>query len=297
MVLFRSAGAVASINLHRWIRDIRIWLILFVTVLCVDRYLRDLVQYGLSTDQTVTFCMLPFLFFATGVTVNAPKMIFHIGMLLLLCDAPFFHPSTPYMVLRSKRNGWWVGECLYIMETALFYMGFLSIVSSLYVLPIATLKNDWGSAAYALVYGSETQTALEIWDSFQYPVPVPRNAVVYLYPFACQLYTFLTGWATFSFLGLLMYAVSLASKKVVWGMVVSGIFILLDPILVRLARGFKYWLQAFSPVCWSTIDCLNELSQYYFISIPFVSVMYPVLIAVLLICIWRLSQNAVIELR
>lgn len=296
MDLFKSARAVASINWHRWKRDIRIWFIFFFTILMVDRYLRGLLLYGLESENKVTFCMLPFLFISTNMSINAPKMVFHICMLLLLCDAPFFHPITPYTVLRSRRNSWWVGECIYIIGTAFFYMLFLTLVSSLYVIPIATFQNDWGDAAYALIYGDGVQSAEDIVYSFSHPVPYPSNAIIYLYPFASQIYTFVTGWATFTFLGLVLYFVSLVKRNVVWGLGAAGIFIFLEPTLNNFAKGVRYWWQAFSPVCWNTVDYLDVLSPYYFISIPFVTLMYPTLIVLLLIAIWYLSKKTTIEL-
>lgn len=297
MDLFKSAKAMAAINFHRWKSDLRIWFILFFTVLMVDRYLRGLLQYGLESGNQVTFCMLPFLYISTNVSINAPKMVFHICMLLLLCDAPFFHPITPYAILRSRRNSWWVGECMYIIGTAFIYMLFLTLVSSAYVLPIVTFEDDWGEAAYALIFGDGVQSAEEIVMAFKHPVPYPSNAITYLYPFACQFYTFLTGWATFIVLGLLLYLVSLIKKNVVWGLGAAGLLVFLEPTLNNFARNKRYEWQAFSPVCWNTIDYLDVLSPYYFISIPFVAVMYPLLIILLLILIWRLSQKTNIELR
>lgn len=297
MGVFKSAVKIASINFYRWKRDLRIWFILLFTVLLIDYYLRGIVRYGLESGRTVTICMLPSLFISTIISVNAPKMIFHIGMLLILCDAPFFHPVTPYAVLRSRRTSWWMGECLYIIAAAFFYMLLITLVSSLYVLPVAAFENDWGSLLNSLVFGTEEQTALEVNLSIDYAMAYQPEAVRYLYPFASQLYTFMTGWASFTFLGLLAYVVSLVKKNTALGIGVASVFVFLDPVLTWMMKGRYGWLQAFSLVCWNTVENLNITGRYRFISVPFVAVMYPLLIVILLAVSWRMSKKAVIELK
>lgn len=297
MGVFKSAVKIASINFYRWKRDLRIWFVLLFTVLLIDYYLRGIVRYGLESGRTVTICMLPSLFISTIISVNAPKMIFHIGMLLILCDAPFFHPVTPYAVLRSRRTSWWMGECLYIIAAAFFYMLFITLVSSLYVLPVAAFENDWGSLLNSLVFGTEEQTALEVKLSIDYAMAYQSEAVRYLYPFASQLYTFMTGWATFSFLGMLVYVVSLVKRNAALGIGVASVFIFLEPAVNWMAGSRYNWMYAFSPVSWNTVEFLNVVGRDRPVSIPFVAVMYPLLIVILLAVSWRMSKKAVIELK
>ncbi|MGN0297820.1 MAG: hypothetical protein ACI4C1_01320 [Lachnospiraceae bacterium] len=81
-------------------------------------------------------------------------------------------------------------------------MGFSHICCNL------DLENDWGSAAYALIYGSETQIAMEIQRSFYNPVPYPEKAMIYLYPFVLVMYPLLIG-------GLLVLIWRISQKAVI----------------------------------------------------------------------------------
>lgn len=301
MDLFRSAFSVASVNFHRWKHDLRIWVTLLFITMITARYINPLIQYGLDTGSHSTPYLLSMLFHGTTMSIGSAKIIFYIGLLTILCDAPFFHPISPYMILRSRRNAWWLGECIYIIITAFLYMLFITIVSSILVLPIVTLENDWGSAIYAYTFGTTTQDVGEIYINYGY-MPISDSIVQYVYPTGAQLYTFLTGWASFVFLGLLMYLISLFQKNVFWSIGVASFFILLEPILNDIASMSKlttstYWIQAFSPVCWSSAEYINLLDRNYWISFPFVSIMYPLLIILLMIAIKICSKKTIIELR
>lgn len=297
METFRSMKAIALINFQRWKRDYRIWLIFAFTAILIVEYLKGYTIYGMEEGKKLTFCLLPLLYIPTEVSLRAPKILWHVGFLLLLCDAPFMHQTAPYMILRSQRKRWWKGECLYIISVAFIYMSFITLVSSLVALPAVSLENDWGPAITDIIFGTDSQTVEEILNSYTIGIFAPEEVIKYLYPFASEGYTFLTGWGTFCVLGLLLYFVRIIQKSVLVGLGITGVFIFLDPILTILAEPDKYWLQVFSPVCWTSLDLLNVLSSKHFLSIPFLLIMYPVLIISILFLIkWR-SRKVIIEVK
>lgn len=296
MELFKSTVSMAAINFRRWLRDIRVWFILLATFLIIKDHLTAVVTCGLAEQERASICMLPLLFHPSGISVGAPKIILHMGMMGLLCDSPFFQPMTPYMILRSRRNGWWSGACLYIFGAALAYMLFITLVSSAMMLPIATFANDWGNAVGYFIYGDKSRTATEFMMLYG-SAPVPTYTVMYVYPYAAQLYTFLTGWCSFSFVGLVMYAVSLYQKSWIWSISAASIFIFLEPVLKAFSAGRTYWLQLFSLLCWTSIDYLNIFEPAYRLSIPIVASLSIFVIAVMFVIIWRRSLVTVIELR
>ena len=114
MGLFKRSMAVTSINFNCWRQDFRVKFILLFTALIVFNTLKPVLQYGLDNGAVSTPLLLPLLFGSTEISVGTPKIYFHIGLILLLCDAPFYYPITPYAIMRSKRSGWCIGTCLYI---------------------------------------------------------------------------------------------------------------------------------------------------------------------------------------
>lgn len=297
MGVFRSVSSFSFCNISRWKKDYRVWLIFVFTALLVIEYLKGYTVYGMAEDKKMTFCMLPFLFQTCDISLRSPKVLWHIGYLLLLCDAPFLYPNAPYMVMRSGRNRWWMGECLYIFAAAFLYMGFLAIVSSALSLPVISFQNDWGPALTDFIHGTDTKTVDQLLRSYRLGLGQPERAVDMLYPFACEAYTFFTGFASFSILGLLVYLINLVQKNMLWGIGTACVVIFLDPVLTSLAKPADYWLQAFSPVCWTSVECINVLGSRFFLSIPFVAAASLVMIGILLILIALFSRKLMVEVR
>lgn len=106
----RSVLAVAGANFRRLKRDARVWFIFVFTALLIHYYLRPVINYGIDTGTKAPIYIMELLFCSATISVKAPKILFYIGMLCLLCDAPFFYPLKPYIIMRSKRTAWCVGE-------------------------------------------------------------------------------------------------------------------------------------------------------------------------------------------
>ena len=190
-----------------------------------------------------------------------------------------------------------MGECLYIFEAAFLYMSFISFVSFAVSVPVISFQNDWGPALTDFIYGSENKTVEQLLRSYRLGLGLPERAINMLYPFACEAYTFFTGVLSFFILGLLMYFINLVQKNILWGIGTACVIVFLDPILTYLAKPNNYWLQAFSPVCWTSVECINLLGSRFFISIPFVIVTSVLVIAIILLFIALFSQRTIIEVR
>ena len=241
MGLFKRSMAVTSINFNCWRQDFRVKFILLFTALIVFNTLKPVLQYGLDNGAVSTPLLLPLLFGSTEISIGTPKMYFHIGLILLLCDAPFYYPITPYAIMRSKRSGWCIGTCLYIAVVSFVYIAFITICAALVAVPILSLSDSWDGAAADLIYGTSQMSKEQLAQL--YPTIIPIAVVKYLYPSGATLYTFLTAWASFTLLGMILYLVSLISKNILWGLAVTGIIVFLHPILMWLAWPKKYWLQ------------------------------------------------------
>ena len=154
MGLFKRSMAVTSINFNCWRRDFRVKFILLFTALIVFNTLKPVLQYGLDNGAVSTPLLLPLLFGSTEISIGTPKICFHVGLILLLCDAPFYYPITPYAIMRSKRSGWCIGTCLYIAAVSLVYIAFITVCAALVAVPILSLRDSWDGAAADLIYGT-----------------------------------------------------------------------------------------------------------------------------------------------
>lgn len=292
MGLFKKSLAVTSIDFNCWRQDFRVKFILLFTALIIFNTLKPVLQYGLDNGAVSTPFLLPLMFGATDISIGTPKIYFHVGLILLLCDAPFYYPITPYTIMRSKRSAWCIGTCLYIAMVSLVYIAFITICAALVAVPILSLRDSWDGAAADLIYGTAKISKEQLAQ--QYPAIISIAVVKYLYPSGATLYTFLTAWASFTFLGMILYLVSLISKNVLWGLAASGAIVFLDPILTWFAYPKNYWLQYFSPVCWTSAESLDSVQAHRALTIPTVAALYVILLVLAFVLIYRKSKKIMI---
>ena len=291
----RAAVTVFRVNILHSVRDIRWIFLFFVMIVIIVRYVSPYVSYGLSRHERCTWCLLPLLMRTAPNAMNNSRVVLHAGMILLLCDAPFFREITPYAVLRSKRNGWWKGECLYIFGASLIYTGFIVFVSSVITLPVISFENSWKGVVQDFLYGSDQYTSAQLNSSAPH-YAVDELVVRYIYPYSAQLYLFTACFASFSVLGLIMYLFALKWKNSRLGIAAAFFIVLLDPVVNYNMGSYTYWLAAFSPVSWCSVDRLDLLREEYFLSPLFTACAYTSLIAVLVFLIRRVSIRSEVDL-
>ena len=93
---------------------------------------------------------------------------------------------------------------------------------------------------------------------------------------------------------MILYLVSLISKNILWGLAVTGIIVFLDPILTWFTFPKKFWLQYFSPVCWTSVESLDSVQPYRALNIPAVSALYVILLSVSFVAIYYQSKRIMI---
>ena len=287
---------IAKMNINRWVYDRRVHIILLITVLLIEKRLQPYVNYCLAEGRKCTWCILPVLFSGSTISVGSTKLLFHVGMLLLLCDAPFFYPVTPYAIIRGGRKKWWMGECLYIIIAAFVYMSFITLISIFMLLPCISFYDGWDGVVADFHFGYAGKSGID-YAAVYHPILPAKGIVRYLYPSGTQLYTFLSGWASFSVLGLLLYLVSLKKNRLGLGLCISGLLVFLDPVLAWICYPYRYWLMAFSPVSWCGADYLNLINPSYFLNTEYTVVGYILLLTVLcvLIRIGSMHMDIVLE--
>ena len=154
------------------------------------------------------------------------------------------------------------------------------------------LEGQLGWSSSDLIYGTSQMSKEQLAQL--YPTVIPIIVVKYLYPSGATLYTFLTAWASFTLLGMILYLVSLISKNILWGLAVTGIIVFLDPILMWLAWPKNYWLQYFSPVCWTSVESLDSVQAHRALTIPAVSALYVILLLASFVAIYYQSKRIMI---
>lgn len=288
----RKIWSVSLINVQRWKNDQRIWMIFFFLGIFVFNELKGFTAYGLDAGERCTAYMLPVLFDSTIIGIGSMKTLLFLGGLILLCDAPFLYRNTPYVIMRSNRNCWWMGECCYILTASFIYVAFLAIVSAVTVLPVIQFGDGWGGVLERFVNGDS-----DIRQLYNVHVSVPFATQGVLFPSGAQLYTFATVWIVLWILGMIQYVVNLVTKSMFWGLACAGMFVFLDPILnLLLSPGDYEWLQMLSPVSWVSTDLLHLVDNEKYLSMTYIVSMLLILSILLLFIIRMVSKKITIEI-
>lgn len=266
---------VCESNFIQWRKNYRIWMIAAIETILIFRYLHGLSEYGQETGKTITPFVLPIVFAEAENSNGLLKVLIYLGCVMLFCNAPFLNNQKPYMILRCKRKGWYLGENMYLWLAAFLYMLFISLISLIAVLPTVSTNRLWGEIAGDFVVNQRSLIPVYTWGLVM-PVRVIQN----YYPLAAFLYTFITGWLSIVFIGKLMYLLNLKIGKKTIGISAAVFFIMLDPVAVYFTNFKQYGLLYVSPINWSSLENINTVSGYPHLSGEYMFVMYIILIGV-----------------
>lgn len=202
MEIYRTACLVAKSNFMRWKKDGRILLTFLLMIVLMIRYFSGLSSFEIKYHTKITPFLLSVVFADCDITNGLLKILVCFGWVCLLCDVPVRDPFLTYIVLRSGRKGWWLGENIYICASAFGYTVFLSVIPALILLPSVSLHEFWGSTITQILKSDEYQVL------YLGNLVLPRRVISIIYPYGAQILGFLAVWLQFWFLGMVMYSKS-----------------------------------------------------------------------------------------
>ena len=266
MKTFDMARIVAKQHFLSWRSNDRILILFGLTALLICFYIGRLPFYGMRTGQDNTLFLLPFLFTISFNANGSLKVLLLFAVILLFSEAPFLNSQKIYLIIRSRRKAWWIGECLYIASASMLYMLFLVLLTMLLALPNATW-NGWGETILTGVFGSPvSQNA--IW----YAIYPDARLIIGTEPFPAFLFTFFSGWLFFIWLGLLIDCINLFTGKDWPGVSAAALVVLIDPVLRWFGESVDV-LFLFSPASWITLSTMRSFSGHGVLTTPLVLIL------------------------
>lgn len=279
---FRKTGVIAWYEIKQWKNDARIRMIFLIELVLLVRGLVGFTVYGFLNGTKTTPWLVTLLFSDASGNIGLPKMMVYMGVIVLFCNAPFINAQTPYVLLRGKRKNWISGEIAYVFLAAFLYMLLLTVAACVIALPAASTLELWGGSVYRLedaYYGGGSP----IYTTYIYGTIIPHDVVRKIYPEAAFLYTFIVGWLSFVFIGMIIFAANMKSHSKNIGIIIAAGLVLLDPVVNLFASygTFYQGLLLISPVNWSSIEHLQLVSGVGTLSIFYVVSVYVAAIAVM----------------
>lgn len=264
--MVKKIFSIAMYSLRQWTsnpRIISLFVLMSIFIWNNFRLIGQIIEItGIKTNPLI------FPFFS-----NSPlkQLILLAGILFLFSDAPFINKNQTYIIIRSKRITWVLGQILYIVLASAIYFLFLMLVSLLVLLPNATFAtNGWGKIVNTLA-----QTDLKTQINLQFGISSEITA--FYSPFQAFCLSFLLNWGVACFLGLALFLINLKFNQRI-GLVTGGIILFFDLLVTNTLPPVFYHL---SPVSLSRLSVLDPMGVSMFPNATYPFVFFSVSIVVL----------------
>ena len=114
----RSALAIALYSVRKRMTSTRVICLLVMLFTYIWSNLSFVAEITHMLGLRINPMLFPFL---SGCPI--PQLILYSGVVFLYADAPFLDKSQPYVIIRSKRTTWAVGQILHvILFSALLFL-------------------------------------------------------------------------------------------------------------------------------------------------------------------------------
>lgn len=241
MIRMPNYFAIARNNIRRWVTNPRIYILVALLIIFLWEYEEPILHFSSVVEYRVSPWLFPFLS-SSAYT----QMFMMFGVILLLCDAPFLHEGQPYVLIRTGRTHWVLGQILYISLSAAIYFLFIAFMSVLLLVPNLFISADWGKVLRTLAQtdaGQQFHVKLSIADTIQ-SLYTPIQAFILSWLFA---------WCVAMILGLIIFIINIYLNRAI-GAIVAAAVVLLD---FAITNNFSHYMYRFSPISMARLTIVD----------------------------------------
>lgn len=196
-----TAVRIGGIQLRKNLFSQRTGMIFLLEGIYLFALVQPVREMAIDTGYSATPFALAFL--ACDAIV---QMVLMAGAVALFANAPFEDETHPYLIVRSGRRAWIIGNSIYLIAMSVIYVLFLWIMSMIPLIPKIVFKLEWGK-----IWGTLAETDARRQYQILFEV---SNAVKRMYqPGIALFYTLLLEWGCVAFLGACVYCGNSVSSK------------------------------------------------------------------------------------
>lgn len=235
-------------NFKKWIVDIKIY-VLFILIFVFSIWnLSELYEYSKVVGIGVSPWFFPHL-----LTVPVTVPIFSCFAMLLFSNAPFIDRHMPFILVRTGRITWVLGQLLYIFFASLLYTVTNYLITVIAFIPRIDFTSDWGKIirTLALNPASAMEKGIEKTVNIQNGIVSTFSAIE-----ATLISLGLFFLVTF-FIGIVIFSLNLMIGKMS-GLIAIGILVFISYFSIfvgRLTIGLKVFY--FSPLSWTSLQYVD----------------------------------------
>ncbi len=246
--------------------------VIFCCIIIVYTYTKGIRQVADVMDSPISIWIYPFLF-----TYRYIKIIFMALLIFIFCDAPFIDTNQPYVMLRTKRSVWSIGQILYIMIGSFLYELFLIISTIIVNIGNLEFTMEWGKVLGAMGTTSVASKAGVIYTT----VNINRQIITCFTPLQAMFFSMLVTWLSFVFIGLVIYVVNVVTRTKIAGAVTAAGLVIFTAVADVAAFDGNKAVTWFSPMSWNSLNNIDIGGVTQYPTIDFVLGFYIISIVIL----------------
>lgn len=264
-------------NMRRWIGNSRVSVAMVIVFLFTLIYTKGLWEVSDVTGEKLSIYIFPFL-----MTYRYMKIIFLFPLLMIFCDAPFIDANQQFVMVRSGRKAWGIGQMLYIITASFIYALFMALSAIVVNIGHISFGTGWGKT---LLLAGRTNI-LELLGRRYDTVKVSPMIVKYYTPLQAMILSFLLLWMICIILGLIIYNLNIIFKSNVVGVSAAGLMILATALVD--GNPLETW---FSPVSWCSLNNIDVAQMTSYPTFKYVFGMYIFMLVGLLVIGFFVSKS------
>lgn len=223
--------------------NIKLFILLFLFYFVLNQTLLPIKEITDKYNTKVSFWILPFLFTGVGT------LFIFIGLAVYYySNVPFMDYSEMYTTIRVGRRKWILGNIIAIIISGFTIMACIILMNTLILINRINFCNEWGKVVQTIAQ-TNISSLLNIEFNINY------NIIVNYKPLELMIQYYVIGSLIISFIGLIMFTISLYINRifaVVIGMAIDILFV------VEINIGFIFkWIKWISPVTWLDVNQLR----------------------------------------
>lgn len=268
MKSFKSIWSITLQNFRKWKKDYRIWISFIFAAIFINSYTKELSTFCNYVNIKSSPWIYPFLYMQYYT-----KILFFFPLLLIFSNAPFIDTNQLYVISRSGRFKWCIGQLLYIVISSGLYFIFVFVFSIILNINCIDFTEEWGKVMNTL---ANTDSSLK----FNIGFTPDKNVISLFSPIQAVWFTLLHSWISGTILGMTIFLFNMMFKG-------SGTFVSSFILVFSAIASKDISLTRYSPVTWSTLNYIHlhrndNLPDYSYV-ISYYSVVVMLLITAILL--------------
>lgn len=139
MNYIKTINQISNISLMKLIYNPKCYVLMCLILIIINEPV-DLLNNSLFyLELEFTPFIIPFIMISSYF-----RLIINFGVIALLCDAPFKGNEQIFVMCRTDKTIWVLGQVIYIVKCLFGYYIYIFMISFLGMLPNSSLSKDWG---------------------------------------------------------------------------------------------------------------------------------------------------------